>query len=137
DLRQNPLADVGMLAQERRRVLPALAEPLVVEAEVRARLLHDLALEPGVEDRALPRDPGAVDDVELGLLEGRSNLVLDHLHAYAVAERLDPFLQRLDAADVESHGRVELERATARSRLRIAEHDADLLAQLIREEADR
>src|SRR5207244_1499420 len=36
DAGEDPLADVRMLAQERRRVLPSLAEPLLVEAEVGA-----------------------------------------------------------------------------------------------------
>jgi hypothetical protein len=49
-----------------------------LEAEVRAGLLHDLPLERGVEYRALPGDPGAVDDVELGLFERRRDLVLHH-----------------------------------------------------------
>src|SRR5689334_6315263 len=126
-----------MLAQERGRVLPALAETLVAEAEVRARLRHDLPLDSGVENGALPRDARAVDDVELRLLERWRDLVLHDLHAHAVAVRLDAFLQRLDAADVESHRRVETERTAAGRRLRVAEHDADLLAQLVREEADR
>src|SRR6266571_4395579 len=99
DARENRLAHVRMLAQERRRVLPALPEPLVVEREVRAGLLDDLPVETRIEHRALPRDPGAVDDVELGLLERRCALVLHDLHAHAVADRLDTFLQGLDAAD--------------------------------------
>jgi len=126
-----------MLAQECSRVLPALAEPLVAEAEVRAGLGDDLSLERRVEDGALPGDPRAVDDVELGLLERRRNLVLDHLDADAIADRLHALLEGLDPADVEPDRRVELERATARRRLRVAEHDADLLAQLVREDADR
>src|SRR5437870_11012902 len=126
-----------MLAQERRRVLASLAEPLVVEREIRAGLLDDLPLERGVEHRAFPGDPGAVDDVELSLLERRRALVLDHLHAHAVADRLDPLLQRLDATDVEAHRRVELQRASAWGRLGITKHDTDLLAPLIREQADR
>ena len=73
----------------------------------------------------------------LGLLERRRDLVLRHLHAHAVPDRLDAFLQRLDTADVEPHRRVELQRATARGRFRVAEHHADLLAQLVREDADR
>src|SRR6185437_15532027 len=94
-------------------VLAPLAQPLVAEAEVRARLRHDLALEPGVEDRSLPGDAGPVDDVELGLLERRRDLVLHDLDAHTIADRFDAFLQGLDAADVESHGRVEFEGATA------------------------
>src|SRR6185503_20930005 len=118
-------------------VLAALAEPLVAEAEVRARLRHYFPLEPRVEHRAFPGDAGAVDDAELRLLERRRDLVLHDLDAHPVAERLDAVLERLDAADVEPHGRVELQRATARRRLGVPEHDADLLAQLVREDADR
>src|SRR5439155_2070631 len=62
------VGDVRVLAQEGGRVLPPLTEPLVVEAEVRAGLLDDLALDTGVQHGALPGDAGAVDDVELGLL---------------------------------------------------------------------
>ena len=51
--------------------------------------------------------------------------------------RLDAVLQRLDPADVEPDGGVELERPPAGRRLGLPEHDADLLAQLVREEADR
>src|SRR5205823_8885928 len=69
DLRQDLLTDVRVLAQEGGGVLASLAEPLVLEAEVRARLLDDLPLQSRVEHRAFPGDPGAVDDVELGLLE--------------------------------------------------------------------
>src|SRR2546423_7109797 len=115
-----------MLAQEGGRILAALSEPLVSEAEVRAGLLDDLPLERGVENASLPGDPGAVDDVELGLLEGRRDLVLHDFDANAVADRLDALLERLDAADVESHRGVELQRAPAGRRLRIPEHDADL-----------
>ncbi len=70
-------------------------------------------------------------------LNGGRDLVLHHLDADAVAVGLDTVLQRLDPADVEAHGRVELERPASRRRLRVAEHDADLLAELVREEADR
>src|SRR5436190_24005913 len=103
-----------MLDEEVGRVDTALTEPLVAEAEVRAGLLDDLPLDPDVEHGALPGDPGAVDDVELRLLEGRCDLVLDHLDADAVAVRLGAVLERLDPADVEPHGGIELHRAAAR-----------------------
>ena len=83
------------------------------------------------------RDALAELDVELGLAERRRDLVLDDLHADAVADRLGAVLERLDAADVQALGGVELQRAAARLRLRRAEHDADLLADLVREEAER
>src|SRR5439155_24212082 len=117
-----------MLLQERGGVLPPLAEPLVAEREIGARLLDNLPVEPGLEHRALPGDPLAVDDVELRLLERRRDLVLHHLDANAVADRLDALLQGLDAADVEPHRGVEAQRTAARGRLRVTEHEADLLA---------
>ena len=49
------LGDVGMLPQERSRVLPALSEALVAIAEVRAGLLDELPLERDVEDAPPPR----------------------------------------------------------------------------------
>src|SRR2546430_2235320 len=76
---------------------------VAVEAEVRAGLLDCLPLQRRVEHRPLPRNPGAVDDVELSLLEGRRDLVLDHLHAHAVPEALDAVLERLDPPDVEPY----------------------------------
>ena len=105
-------------------------------AEEGAALLHDLAAHTQVEQGALARDPLAVHDVELGQLEGRRDLVLGHLDAHAVADRLGAVFERLDAADVEPDGGVELERLAAGGRLGIAEHDADLLAQLVGEDGD-
>ena len=43
-------------------------------------------------------------------------------------------LEALDAAEVDADGAVELERAAAGGRLRVAEDDADLLAQLVDED---
>src|SRR5215207_6378376 len=79
DRAEDALRHVRVLAQERGRVLPPLPKAFILEAEVGTRLLDDLALEAGVENRSLPGDPGAVDDVELGLLERRRDLVLDDL----------------------------------------------------------
>ena len=70
------------------------------------------------------------------LLEGRGALVLHDLDPGAVAHDLDPVLDGLDAADVEAHRRVELERPAAGGGLRRAEHHADLLAQLVDEDGD-
>ena len=82
------------------------------------------------------RDALAELDVELRLAERRGDLVLDDLHADAVADRLRAVLERLDAADVQPLGGVELQRAAARLGLRRAEHHADLLADLVREDAE-
>jgi len=90
-----------------------------------------------VEEVAGERDALGVHDVELGVAEGRGDLVLDDLHPRPVAGDLDAVLDRLDAPDVEPHRRVELQRPPTRRRLRRAEHDPDLLPQLVDEDADR
>ena len=66
-------------------------------------------------------------------LNGARDLVLHHLHADVRADDVLLVLHRADAADVEPHRRVELERLAAGRRLGVAEHDADLFTQLIDE----
>ena len=80
-------------------------------------------LDAEIEQAARGRDPLAELDVELGLAEGRRDLVLDDLHADAVADRLGALLEGLDAADVQALGGVELQRATTRLRLGRVVHD--------------
>ncbi len=79
-------------------------------------------------------DSLAEHDVELGDAERRRDLVLDDLDPDAVADRLRADLDRLDAPDVEPDAGVELEGAAAGRDLGVAEHDADLLAQLVGED---
>src|SRR5581483_2238624 len=134
NLRFDRLGDVGVLLEERLRVLAALADPLLAVRVPRARLPDDVAVERDVDDRAHLRDPLAVGDVELGLAERRRDLVLDDLHAGARADDLLADLDLLELADVEANGGVELQRAAARRRLGVAEHDADFLAQLVDED---
>src|SRR5205823_13934534 len=118
-------------------VVAALAQALVAVREERAGLLDDVVLEAQVDQAALGRDALPILDVELGLAEWRRHLVLDDLHAHPVADGFDALLERLNSANVEPLRRVELERASAWLGLRRAEHDADLLADLVREQAQR
>ncbi len=87
-----------------------------------------------VDQAALTADAHAVEDVELGLLERRGDLVLDDLDPGAVADRLGAVLQGLDPADVQPDRGVELQRPATGRGLRRAEHDADLLPQLVDED---
>ena len=87
-----------------------------------------------VDDLTLPGHALTVEDVELGLLEGRRHLVLDHLDLGLVADDLLALLDGADTADVEAHRGVELEGVTPGGGLRAAEHDADLHADLIDED---
>src|SRR5262245_21129924 len=85
DLALDLLGDVLVLVQVGLRVGAALADALFAVGEERAGLRDDAVLEPEVEDAARCRDALAELDVELGLAERRRDLVLDDLHADAVA----------------------------------------------------
>src|SRR4051812_7988268 len=137
DLGFELVGDLGVLAQEALCVVAPLAQPGVAVGEERAGLRDQVVLQCQVQDAALGRDALAVLDVELGLAERSRHLVLDDLDSDSVTDRLGALLERLDAADVQPLRRIELERATTRLRLRRAEHDADLLADLVREDTER
>src|SRR5919198_3659712 len=124
DLALDLLGDLDVLGEERLGVVAPLAESLVAVGEERTGLRHDVVLDAEVDEAAGSRDALAELDVELGLAERRRDLVLDDLHAHAVADRLGALLERLDATDVQALRRVELERATTGLRLRGAELDA-------------
>src|SRR5262249_61459527 len=101
----NGLLDVGghlrMLLEERLGVLAALADALAVVGEPGPRLLDDAGPRPEVGQLADLGDALAVHDVELNLLEGRGELVLDHLDARLVADHLGAVLDLADAAGSE------------------------------------
>src|SRR5712692_3711634 len=118
------LVDFGVLLQELLGVLPALAEPLASVREPRAALFDDALLDAQIQQVACSGDAFAVHHVELGLAEGRRDLVLHHLQARKPADDHVAVLYARDAADVHPHRRVELQRAAARSGFRIAEHHA-------------
>src|SRR5262249_14373222 len=63
------------------RILAPLTNLLSVVAVPRAGLVDDAGFRRDVEHQARVADAFRVHDVELGLLEGCSHLVLDHLHA--------------------------------------------------------
>src|SRR5215207_2187407 len=125
-----------VVAEELLGVVAALAEPGLAVGEERARLLDQVVLECYVEKAALLRDPDAVLDVELRLAERRCHLVLDDLDPDPVADRLRPLLEGLDPADVEALRGIELQRPPAGLGLWRAEHDANLLPDLVGEQAD-
>src|SRR6202789_4575246 len=128
--------DVGVLGEEILGGLAPLADALAAIRHPGAGLLHDPGLDTEVEQFARLGDADAIHDVELELLEGGRDLVLDHLHPGLVADHVVAVLDRADAADIEPHRGIELQRVAARRRLRIAEHDADLHADLVDEDDD-
>ncbi len=86
---------------------------------------------------ALAGDSLAVVDVELRLAERGRHLVLDHLDLGARPHHGLPVLQRRDPADVDADRGIELQGAAAGRRLGVAEHDADLFADLVDEDQAR
>jgi len=90
-----------------------------------------------VEERTGAADALVIHDVELALGEGRRDLVLHHLDLGAVADDLAiRRLQLVLAPNVDADRGEELQRAAAGRRLGVAEHHADLFANLVRENAD-
>ncbi len=128
------VGDAGIVPEKFLGVLAPLTETLAVVREPGAGLLHDTGLDAEVDQLAGLGDALAVHDVELDLLERRRQLVLDHLHAGLVADHLVALLDRADAADVEADRGVEFQRVAAAGGLRVAEHHADLHADLIDED---
>ena len=74
-------------------------------------------------------------DVELGLLERRGHLVLHHLDSGAVAQSLLAVLELCGLAHVDADGGVEFQCVTTCRGLRVAEHHADFLPELVDEYA--
>ena len=118
-------------------VLAPLADALLPVRVPGARFLDDPRLGRDVHEERLVADPLVEHEVELGLAERRRHLVLHHFHAYMIADHHVTLLHRADAPHVQPYRRVELERAPAAGRLGIAEHDPDLLAELIDENHGR
>src|SRR4029079_10709226 len=90
-----------------------------------------------VEEVAFVADAAVVHDIELGVAERGGDLVLDHAGAGAGADGDLAFLDGLGAADVDADGGVELEGAAAGGGFGVAEHDADLFANLVDEDHRR
>src|ERR1700730_5205021 len=115
-------------------VLTSLANALSVIGKPGARLLDDASLNAQIDQFAALRYPLAVHDIEIDDLERRRHLVLDDLDARLIADDLVPLLDRADAPNIEADRGVEFECVAARRGLRIAEHHADLVADLIDED---
>src|SRR5690606_2225152 len=125
---------IGIVAQELLGVLASLTETLRIVGEPCAGLLDHAGLDAEIDEFTGLGHAFAIHDVELDHLEGRSQLVLDHLDAGLVADHLVAILDGPDAADIETHGSIEFERVAASGRLGGPEHDADLHAYLVDED---
>src|ERR1700722_12846754 len=114
-------------------IFATLADALARVAVPCARLLDDVVGYRQIENIAFARDTLAIENIELSLAEGRGDLVLDDLDLGARANDRIAFLDGRNAADIDADRGIELERAATGGGFRIAEHDADLFADLVDE----
>src|SRR5690606_30728013 len=91
----------------------------------------ETVLDTKVDERALARDANTVQNVKLGLLEGRRHFVLHDLDTGAVADCLCTIFERLNATNVKTNRGVELQSLAAGRGLGATEEHTDLLAQLV------
>src|SRR5690606_11030202 len=121
-------------AQPLHGALPSLADALAAIAEVTAGLVDELALHPQVEALAVALDALPGGGIELGILGGRCDLVLHHLHTGARADGLVAGLDEAPTAELDAQRRVELQRVATGRGLRVAEVEPDLHADLVDED---
>src|SRR5262245_66497354 len=114
-----------MRLQEGLGVLAALADPLAVVGKPGAGLFDNAGLDAQIDQLADLGDTLAVHDVEFDLLERRRHLVLDDLDAGFVADDLLAVLDLADAADVEPHGGIKLERLAEGGGFGVDDPEAD------------
>ena len=132
------VGDLRVVLEELLGVVTALTQTDVAVVEPCAALLDDTQLDTHVDELAHLGDALAEHDVKLCLTERRCHLILDDLGAGVVADELaGRVLQALHAADVDADRRIILQGAAAGGDLGVAVDDADLLAQLVDEDADR
>src|SRR3989338_470176 len=129
--------DFRMLAQVFARVILALADLVTLVCIPGAGFFQQFVLHAQFDDLAFARDALAVQNIEECFAERRRDLVLHHLDTRLVADHFVAFLDRADAADIEAHRRVKLERVAAGGGFGVAEHHADFHADLVDENHHR
>src|SRR5262249_50025941 len=125
---------VAVIFQELTGVFAALADALTLVAEPCTGFFDDVLGDGQIEQVAFFRNTFSVQDVEFGLTERCGNFILHDLHFGARANHLVAVFDGGNAANVGTDGSIELQRATTGGGFGIAEHDADLLANLVDED---
>ncbi len=128
---------MGVFPQVITGVVFALADAILAVGIPGAGLLDDVVGNSEFDDLAFARNAFSVENVEFSLTERRRDLVLDDLGAGLGTDDLFALLDRADAADVDTHRGVELQRIAAGRGFGVAEHHADLHADLVDENHQR
>ena len=126
--------EIKVLAQVILGVLTSLTDADITVGEEGAAFGNDFELGGEVEDITGFGDAFVEHDIELGSAEGRRDFILNHLDAGAIADDFVANFDGLNAAHIETDRGIELECLTTGGGFRVAEHDADLLAELIGED---
>ena len=84
-----------------------------------------------VEEIAFTRNPLPIHDVKFCLAERRSHFVLHDLDAHPTPCDLFRLFDLIDAPDIQTDRRIELQRIATRRRLGIPHKHADLLPDLV------
>src|SRR4030095_3865612 len=138
DLLLELVGEVRVVLQEVAGVLLALAELIAVVRVPGTGLLDEALLYADVDEPPLAAEALPPEDVELGLLERRGDLVLDDLDTGAAPDRVRALLEGLDAAagGADRPG-AHARRDTRGGRRGRAVDHADLFAQLVDEDRRR
>ena len=138
DLALDVVGQLRVVPQELLGVVAALAQADIAVVEPCTALLDDAQLDAQIDQFAHLGNALAKHDVELGLTERRCHLILHDLGTGVVADELaGGVLQTLHTADVDAHRGIILQRTAAGGDFGVAVDDADLLTQLVDEDADR
>src|SRR6059036_1787363 len=127
-------AIIGIVLQELAGIFTALAETFALEREPCAAFVDDVFVDGKVDEVALARYAFAVHDVEFGFTERRRNFVLDDFHFGPASDNIIAILDGSDSPHVRAHRYIEFQGTAAGGCFRVAEHDADLFANLIDED---
>src|ERR1700730_13099721 len=126
--------DLGIFLQVPLGVLSALTDSLTLIGVPSTGFFDNIVLRGQVQDRPLLGDALPVNDVELRLPEGRRELVLHDFDLGPDADRLGAILDGVLAPDIQPDRGVELEGPAPGGGLGGAEHDPDLLPDLVDED---
>src|SRR2546425_10761150 len=122
-----------MSFQEFLGALSALTDSLAVKGVPGSAFLQDSPLTSQIDDLSFVGNSRPVQNVELRLLERRSELVFDHFHSGTAPDDIFALLERSYPPNIHANGGIKLERVSPGRRLGVAEHDADLHSDLIDE----
>ena len=130
------LREFGIILKEDARIVASLTHAHFTVVIPGTALVDEFFINRKIEDGALFGNAFAIEHIEFCRFERRSDLVFNNLDARSVADDIGTVFQRIYTADIQTDAGIKLECFAAGGCLRVAEHDADLLTQLVDEDDD-